>query len=268
MWWRRSPSMFWGGLLVVLGSLFLLVNTGALNQIDVDLVWPVVLIALGLLMIAARFASAFAPMSAAGSEPRNGLESCRLEIAVGSARFDVRSAPLGEQLYALRLDRAGAQPDVYFDRERATLRISRREGWLGWVGSFRVEARLSELVRWQLDCRTGSARGVIDLSTAQMAGFECATGSSRLDVSLPSPHGVVPIHFDGGSVHLDVTRPADAAISVSATGAAVHLSADGVRQDGMGTRVWRSAASEDGSDRFDLVVSGGAADVTVRQRSR
>jgi Domain of unknown function (DUF5668) len=268
MWWSRNPSIFWGGLLVVLGSLFLLANTGVLNQINWDVIWPVALIAVGLWMVAARLASGTPAMGAGGSEARNGLESCKLEIAVGSARIDVRSAALGDQLYVLRLDRSGSHPDVYFDRSTATLRISRSEGWFGWAGTARVEAQLSEQVRWQVDCRTGAVRGVFDLATAQVAGFDCKTGSSHLDLSLPAPHGLVPVHVEGGSVHLDVSRPTDAAMSVTATGAAVHLTADGVTQYGMGSREWRSTASDGASDRFELVVAGGAANVTVRRRAQ
>ncbi|MFI5283768.1 MAG: LiaI-LiaF-like domain-containing protein [Candidatus Dormibacterales bacterium] len=268
MWWSRNPSIFWGGLLVVLGSLFLLANTGVLNHINLDLVWPVALIALGVWLVAARFASGSPTLGGPSSEPRNGLESCKLEIEVGSARIDIRSAALGDQLYALRVDRAGAPPEVFFDRTTSTLRISRREGWLRWAGTSHVEAQLSELVCWQLHCRTGSVRGVVDLSNTQMSRFDCATGSSRLELNLPAPHGVVPIRVEGGSVHLDLSRPAGAPINVSATGASVHLNADGVRQDGMGSRVWRSAAAGGASDRFDVAVSGGAADVTVRERSR
>jgi hypothetical protein len=56
MWWGSSgrSSYFWGGALVVVGTLLLLGNLGLLNDINWDYVWPVLLIAFGVWLIAAR----------------------------------------------------------------------------------------------------------------------------------------------------------------------------------------------------------------------
>lgn len=51
----RDPSIFWGAVLVVLGVLFLLANTGVLDQVNWDYVWPVALIALGVWLVARRY---------------------------------------------------------------------------------------------------------------------------------------------------------------------------------------------------------------------
>ena len=51
---NRPPGL-WGGLiLIVLGAYFLLVNLGVLVNLRWDLIWPVVLIALGLLILLRR----------------------------------------------------------------------------------------------------------------------------------------------------------------------------------------------------------------------
>ena len=50
--WNRSPSIFWGIVLVVLGVLFLLSNLDI--NINWSVVWPVVLIALGVWLLVAR----------------------------------------------------------------------------------------------------------------------------------------------------------------------------------------------------------------------
>jgi hypothetical protein len=50
----RNPSVFWGVILVGLGVLFLLANTGVLDRINWDYVWPVALIALGVWLILGR----------------------------------------------------------------------------------------------------------------------------------------------------------------------------------------------------------------------
>ena len=54
--WRggRHRGLWWGGLLVVLGVYFLLQNLGLLNSLRWDLVWPVILIALGVWILIPR----------------------------------------------------------------------------------------------------------------------------------------------------------------------------------------------------------------------
>ena len=50
----RDPSIFWGVILVALGILFLLATTGVLNQVNWNYVWPLIIIAAGVWLIAAR----------------------------------------------------------------------------------------------------------------------------------------------------------------------------------------------------------------------
>jgi len=51
---RRSGSFWVGAALVVAGAYFLLANLGLLNWLNWDLVWPVVLIALGIYLVVRR----------------------------------------------------------------------------------------------------------------------------------------------------------------------------------------------------------------------
>jgi phage shock protein C len=57
-WWEgyrgRPPGLWAGIILIVLGAYFLLVNIGLLSGFRWDLFWPVVLIAIGLLVLVRR----------------------------------------------------------------------------------------------------------------------------------------------------------------------------------------------------------------------
>jgi hypothetical protein len=263
--WSRRPSIFWGGLLVIVGVLFLLANAGLLDRLNWDLVWPSALIVLGLWVMAVRFMSGEPVSGLDRAELLEGLTSARLEIAVGSGRLDLSAADLGEQLYRVHADQAGAPLEVRFDRSKATLSVTHRPGWLPWASPSRIQAQVSSAVEWDLACQSGAIRGTFDLATARVARFDCKTGASRIELNLPAPHGLVPVRVEGGALHLDVSRPAEAAMKVKATGAAVHLVADGARQDGMGSREWLTSNFQGATDRFEVVVEGAATDVTVRQ---
>ena len=53
--WRRRSSGFWvGGLLILLGLYFLLRNLGLLDWLSSEIVWPSVLIGIGLYLVVRR----------------------------------------------------------------------------------------------------------------------------------------------------------------------------------------------------------------------
>jgi hypothetical protein len=53
--WQRNSGAFWGGgILIVIGLYFLLANLGLLNWLDWKVVWPVILIGLGVYLVARR----------------------------------------------------------------------------------------------------------------------------------------------------------------------------------------------------------------------
>jgi phage shock protein C len=51
---RRPPGLWAGIILIVLGAYFLLTNLGIFNNVHWEIVWPVVLIAIGLLLLLRR----------------------------------------------------------------------------------------------------------------------------------------------------------------------------------------------------------------------
>src|SRR6266576_3049126 len=108
--WNRSPSIFWGIVLVVLGILLLLSNLDI--NFDWNVAWPIVLIALGVWLLIARLGPGGASADVDIAEARDGVTRAKLEVAVGSGRISVRSADLGEQLFRTHIEHAGTAPEV------------------------------------------------------------------------------------------------------------------------------------------------------------
>lgn len=264
--WNRSPGIWWGAALVVVGLLFLLANLGILNNLDWSVVWPVLLIAFGVWLLLARVGPGSSSADVDGAEPREGLEKAKLEIAVGAARLDVRSAALDDQLYRVHIEHAGTPPEVKLDRATGTLRISQRVDFFMGARRLHIDARLTDAIPWDVTCNTGAIRGDFDLSSTSVGEFVCRTGASRIDIALGRPKGTVPVRVEGGALTVNFVRPAGVAVRVQASGGAVQLHTDGSRQDGLGSRSWRSDGFDAATDRYDVVVSGGALNVDVASR--
>lgn len=275
MWWgwSRRPGYFWGGTLVVIGVLLLLGNTGVLDKVNWDKIWPVLLIALGVWLIVGRMlpgggAQTYGGSAAAvdRSDAREGLAKAKLKIEVGASRLDIKGATLGDLLYRARIDHSGAPPDVQLDRSTGTVRISPGGNWLvgGW-GRMQLDVQLNDAVSWEVDIDSGSVRGTIDLSTVPLAKFECDSASSRIDLSVSRAQGEVPIKIEGGSVDIRLRRPTGSAARVHAAGGSIRLTADGVRQNGFGSLTWQSNGFDSASNRYDARFSGGSVRAEVEQ---
>lgn len=269
MWWGR-PSYLWGGLLIVLGVLAVLANLGYLSNISWHVIWPLLLIGLGVWLIATRIVPT-TPDDHGGagfdrSDARDGLARAKLDIALGSARIDVRAAALGDQLYRAHIVHRGNPPEVELDRASGTVRISQSGNWMmgGW-GRVKLEVQLNDALAWALDIHCGAVRGRIDLSTVGLAGFECHSGSTDLELSVARPAGEVPIRMEGGSVRLRLRRPAGAAVRVDASGGSIRLWADGVSQGGVGNVTWQSPGMDSSGDRYEARFAGGSLKVGLEQ---
>ena len=261
--WYRGPSLFWGGVLVIIGVLFLLANMGVLEGVDWNYIWPVFLIALGLWLVVARIGPGGATAEVDSAEPREVLTKARLEIAVGSGRVEVRSAALGDQLFKTHIEHAGTAPEVKLDRATGTVRVSQRLDWFAGGRRVRIEAQVTDAIPWEVGCSTGAIRGTFDFSTTELTAFECRTGASQIELNLATPKGNVPIRIEGGALTVNIVRPTGAAIRVVASGGAVQIRADGVRLDGIGTRDWHSQEFDAAVNGYDVTVQGGALSVNV-----
>jgi LiaI-LiaF-like transmembrane region len=264
MIWNRSPSIFWGAILVIAGVLFLLSNLDI--NINWDFVWPVFLIGLGLWLIAARVGPGGAWADVDSTEPREELTKARLEIAVGSGRVDLKSATLGDPLYRVHIAHAGTAPEVKLDRATGTLRISQRLDWFAGARRLRIDGQVSDAIPWEVSCSTGAIRGNFDFSSAELTSFECRTGASEIDLDVAAPKGNVPIRIEGGALTVNIVRPTGSAIRVHASGGAIQIRADGAHLDGIGSRDWRSSEFDSAVEGYDVTVQGGALSVNVTAR--
>lgn len=264
--WNRSPSLFWGGLLVIVGGLFLLANLGVLNNLDWNVVWPVLIIALGVWLILARIGPGSATADVDTAEPREGLDRAKLEVSVGAAQLEVAAQPLEDQLYRVHIEHAGTPPDVRLDRASGTVSISQRSDWFMGARRLHIDAKLTDAIPWDVSCSTGAIRGDFDFRSTALTGFGCRTGASQVNLALGAPKGIVGVRIEGGALTVNITRPGGAAVQVHASGGAVQLRGDGSRQDGLGTRSWKSDGYDAATDRYDVTVSGGALNVEVSSR--
>ena len=292
----RYRSFFWPALIILVGVLALLVNTG---QIPVDRLgelinlWPLVLIVIGLELIVRRVvhgvagdvaaaliiilaivgAAAYVTVAPNPSQTHSmdssadlgNIDQGSLEITVGAASLDISSdTSVGSDLYRAHIDYSGQQPRIDLDRSNGMLRISQSGSNTLFFQNrrFALHLTLNPSIPWSIRENSGAATEHIDV--AHVTSLMINPGASRDDITLGQPSGAVavPVQVNGGALTVNVHRPEGVISTVQVNGGAVTLTVDGNTQHGIG-HVTFEPANPNGDPSYSIRVNGGACTVTV-----
>jgi hypothetical protein len=243
---------------------------------------PVIIGAAALAVVAAG-ATALAgglptahPATQAVSVPADGHATAVLEIASGTTVLSVGVADLGGTggtlLRASTPDGAPVRPEARMvqaggtDRsgnpEDVALTLASSAG--RGVGDYAVTVTLNAAVTWRLDFAGGTQRTVANLRGGRVASVAFTAGSQVIDVTLPRPHGTVPVLLAGGASQLLLRAPAGVPVRVTAAGGAGAVSLDGATHTGVaGGSVFASPGWASATARYDVAATAGAANVAV-----
>ena len=290
---RNYRSFFWPVVLILVGILALLVNAGFISTDRLGLLadlWPLILIVIGLELIARRglkgtageVAAVLIVLIAAGgaigyvalspnpstthtldSSARVGtLDHASLEVNVGSARISIDGGAAEGELYVAHIEYSGRKPDVNLDRSSGKLQISQGNTAFG-VRRFVLDIHLNPRLPWSITGNSGAATDTFQLAGLNVRSIELNTGASREDITLGKPSGIVPITVNGGALTVHLHRPPGTPASVSVSGGAVTLDADGQQHRGIGSQNWQSAGYSGATDAYRVEINGGACTVAI-----
>jgi Domain of unknown function (DUF5668) len=293
----RSRSLIWPAVLILVGLVALLVNTGAIPVDRLILLvnlWPLILIVIGLELIARRSlqganadiaavlvvvlavagAAAYIALNPSpvathqldSSAPVGSLQQASLEVNAGSATIDMTSdSDLGSDLYRAHIEYPGSKPDVRFDKSTGAVSISQRSNYPFGIGNgrFGISVQLNSDVRWTISENTGASKDTINLAHARVAGIRVNTGASVEEMTLGPATGVVPVEVNGGALTVRIHRPGDTEASVRVSGGLDSLTADGHSSRGIGDLAYESSGFAGAADAYRVTVNGGACTVTL-----
>ena len=291
---RRYRSYFWPALLILVGVIAFLVNSGVISTDRLSLLadlWPVILIVIGLELLVRRavpgqngdVAAVLIVLLAAGGSiayvalapnpttsgkvdshaALGNLNHASLEIDAGAANITVTgTSSLEGDLYHATISYSGAKPEINLDRSDGSLTISQGNTGFGMFQThrFTMDLQINSSVPWTISSNGGASTETFNLAAVPLKAMDINTGASRENITLGSPSGVVPITINGGALTVNLHRPPGTGASVSVSGGAVSLTFDGHQNHAIGN-IQESTGS--GTDMYRVEVSGGASTVTM-----
>lgn len=261
----RGKSLFWGLVLILLGALFLLQNSGVL-AIDVwELFWPLLLIILGLSVLFRR-ASSSAPETETLDIPLHDATKARITLRHGAGRLRLGSGAGADSLLSGEFS-GGVRADVR--PEGSTMKVALRQPsdlfpFPGWGGDgLNWEISLNPGVVLTLDVEAGANDSRLDLSDLLVAELRLRTGASATRVMMPASAGYTEADIRSGAAAVTVEIPPEVAASIRTRGALATVDVDQERFPREG-QMYRSPEYEAAQNKIEMNVETGVGNITIR----
>jgi hypothetical protein len=299
----RNRGLFLPLVLIAIGVIVLLINTGVLSQAALQRLgdlWPLLLVILGLqlilnytvprqqarliglgaaalIVIAALLYAALAPAEPFGTQRADssarlgGLTAATLNLNYSGATIEVQAGSLGDSLYQAHVDYPAGEnpPTISVDHESGVLDIRESSNFslfhLFGPNRRHVLLTLTDRIPWTIQIGGGAADLSLDLRRLQLARVDISGGASRMDARLPAPKGTVALAVSGGASDLTLRAPAETQWHVAVSGGASAISLNGAIFGAFGGDFERrSPGYSSATDRFDIEISGGASHIDFR----
>ena len=263
----RSNTLFWGAILILAGALFLLSNLNILS-IDVGaILWPLIIILIGVWILVGVFVRRNVENEHA-NVPLEGASRAHLRLRHGAGRLKLGAgAGAGDLLegdFVGGLDvssrRSGDALDVTISpksQQWAPPFFSGPGQSLDWTLSVARDLPLS------LEMETGANDAHVDLSDLLVTELRLSSGASSTNITMPAHAGVTRAKISTGAASVNVRIPEGVAAHIHATGGLASISVDATRFP-RNAGIYESADYAAAANKLDLDIETGVGSVDVR----
>ncbi|PWB77142.1 MAG: hypothetical protein C3F07_02540 [Anaerolineales bacterium] len=259
----RRDNIFWGGVLILLGALFLLQTQNIIPSI-VPYLWPLALILVGGWIILGVF---WRPSSAQGEQFSIALreaKSARFKFAHGAGQIEIKGgAPIGQALVGSSA--VGMNEQTHLNGDRLDVRIEAGASFIPFVGPSEGVWRfqLTQEVPVTLRVETGASQLDMDLMDVQATHIELETGASNTNVVMPT-RGASLLDLEAGAASVNIRIPEGTAARIRVKEGLTSLNVDTNRFPQLDSRLYQSANFDQSANRADINIEAGLGSITVK----
>jgi hypothetical protein len=259
----RRDNIFWGTVLILLGTLFFLQRQGIIPSI-VPYIWPLALILVGGWLILSVF---WRPAPSEGEMFDVALrdaKSVRYRFSHGAGLIVITGgAPAGRALVGSSA--VGMNERTRLDGDRLEVHIEAGASFIPFVGpsdgTWRFQ--LTQEVPVTLKVETGASQLDMDLTNILASHIELETGASSSNVVMPS-RGASLLDLEAGAASINIIIPQGVAGRIRIKEGLTSLSVDKDRFPQMDSRLYQSPDFETAANRAEISVEAGLGSINIK----
>lgn len=263
-----TGKLFWGFVLLIVGSFFLADNLGYL-PFNPGLLWPLLIILLGIFVIlGARFSAGDGEIQSIDLD-LDGTKRARVKLEHGAGRVRLSgAAPAGKLIQGefrhldLRSQRSG-------DTANLSLKSNIGEQFLfmfpwNWGGTRHAwDFALNADIPLSIEVESGASELTLDLRQLKIESLELETGASSSKVFLPEAAGFTQAAISAGAASVDITVPEGVAADIRVESGLGSVSVDQTRFPRNGKR-YTSPDYAAAVNKVEINVETGVSSTTIR----
>jgi len=261
----RRGAIFWGLILVIIGSILMLDNLGLFANIDLgSLIWPLILIFLGVWFL---IGTAFRRPAQEEQVviPLDGATRARVRMNHGAGRLRIKSDQIPGNLiegdFSGGLDYRAKREGEYLD---VHMRVPVQFFPFFWLPGSSLDwmLNLNPDIPLDLEIEAGANDSRINLSDLQVNNLRLKSGASSTEITFPSRAGLTRAKIESGAASVRIHIPEEVAARISARGGLSSVSVDRSRFPKSGD-VFQSADFEVSENRVEIDIEMGVGSVTI-----
>jgi hypothetical protein len=261
--YRRGPIV-WPLILITLGVLFLLANFGVISDVGdfISRWWPLILILIGLEVLIGSMWPGRRTETQNLSLDLGGVAQAEVNIDFGAGRLAIGPAAIG------KIVDGSFEGGVRYDASpsgRVRLKADSPNWWWGWGWGWRGfdwQVGLTKEVPLSLRVDVGAARSDLDLGDLKVTDFTLKTGASETQVRLPRAAGQTRVRVESGVASVRLTVPDGVAARIRSTMGLGSSNIDQRRFPRSGD-YYQSPDYDSAANKIDIQMEGGVGSVSV-----
>lgn len=258
----KRDNIFWGGALILLGTLFILQTQNIIPSIFPYL-WPLTLILFGGWMIISVYWRS-GNEGETFSIPLDNAKSVKYKFSHGAGQIEIKGgAPIGQALSGLAAE--GVSKKSYTDGDRLTVNVDAGASFIPFIGPsggvfrFQISNEVPSFIRVE----TGASQLDMDLTDTLVSEIKLQTGASNSNLTLPA-RGASHLDLEAGAASINIRIPNGVSGRIRLKEGLTSLNIDKSRFPQVDSRLYQSADFETAENRAEISIEAGVGSISIK----
>ena len=262
----RNTRTFWGVAILLLGALFLLQNLGIISINIWAIIWPLLIILLGIQILWGVILHRSGQDKKELSIPLTGVNDAFITFEHGAGQIDIKGgAPAGTLLAGEFY--GGVRENISLSGTTSRINLRFPDEFFGYwpvgVGSrLTWNISLTPEIPLDLHLKSGASESVLDLTDLQVRSLRVDTGASSTRINTPARAGYTRLDVHSGAASVVINIPQGVVARIESKGGLATTNVDRIRFPQNGN-IYQSPDYSAAANRIDIQVETGVGSVEI-----